>query len=89
MDAIVQLLSLFLKVLKFKVTTDLMARFKAKAQPVQQWLFLARNLILENRRKLNLKFTNLSLVDCGAMTLYASSLSPEDNELVSLSWVAP
>jgi len=44
---------------------------------VQHWLYQSRNLILENRRKLNLKFTNLGLVDCGAMTQFAS-VSPTD-----------
>jgi hypothetical protein len=71
------MMSLLLKVLKFKVKTFEMDQFRGKAQSVQQWLYLSRNLILENRRKLNLKFTNLGLVDCGAMTLFAST-SPND-----------
>lgn len=66
------MMGLLLKVLKFKVSTTELGKFKAQALSVQQWLYQARNLILENRRKLNLKFTNLGLVDCGAMTLFAS-----------------
>lgn len=45
------------------------------------WLFHARTLILDNRRKLNLKFTKLGLVDCGAMThvQIGNSASAYDN----------
>ena len=70
-----------MRVLKLKVVTIEIDQFKAKACALQLWLFYARSLILENRRKLNLRFTKLGLVDCGAMTLNAFEYSPVYGEI--------
>ena len=75
-NLIVDLLTALLQVLKHKAITEAIDSFQAKAFPVQLWLFYARTLILDNRRKLNLKFTNMGLVDCGAMTLSLFDFTP-------------
>ena len=55
-----------------------MVGFKAKACNLQLWLYYARSLILDNRRTLNLKFTVLGLIDCGAMTLAPFEFTHQD-----------